>query len=108
MINQPTNVVEVVLFRLNEGADVEAFLRAAQATFDLLASQKGYLSRELSVADDGLWTDIVHWADLETALSAANSIMTDPLGQAFGAYIAAETIVMTHVHPRISTVSTLP
>ncbi len=96
------HVLEVVLFRLVEGTDEAAFLKDAQATFDLLASYDGYLDRELSVNDDGLWVDVVTWADIDTALSATEKIMDSPVGQAFGAHIDPGSIQMQHVHPRIT------
>lgn len=96
------SVVEIVLFRLKPGSDTAAFLHAAQATFDLLASYEGYMDRELSVSDDGLWTDVVHWADMVTALRAADQIMTHAVGQAFGAFIDPDTITMHHVQPQLN------
>lgn len=95
-------VVEIVLFRLKAGSEVSEFLKAAQATFDLLAGYKGYIDRELSVSEDGLWIDAVHWVDMPSALAAADQIMTSPIGQAFGAFIDPDTMSMNHVQPRLS------
>jgi hypothetical protein len=96
------SVVEIVLFRLKAGSDTTAFLKAAQATFQLIASYEGYIDRELSVSDDGLWVDVVHWADMATALRAADQLMTHAIGQAFGEYIDPDTMAMHHVQPRLS------
>jgi hypothetical protein len=96
------SVVEVVVFRLKVGSDTAEFLQAAQATFDLLPSYEGYIDRELTVSDDGLWIDIVHWADMATALRAADQLMTHAVGQAFGEFIDPDTIAMHHVQPRLS------
>jgi hypothetical protein len=96
------SVVEIVLFRLKAGSDSTAFLQAAQATFDLLASYEGYIDRELSVSDDGLWVDVVHWVDMTTALRAADQMMTHAVGQAFGEFIDPDTMAMHHVQPRLS------
>jgi hypothetical protein len=97
-----SSVVEIVLFRLKAGSDTTAFLQAAQATFDLLTSYQGYIDRELSVSDDGLWADVVHWVDMATALRAADQLMTHPVGQAFGEFIDPETMAMHHVQPRLN------
>jgi hypothetical protein len=96
-----SHVVEIVVFRLKPDSDTAAFLNAAQATFDLLADYDGYKHRELSVSEEGWWTDVVHWATMETALSAADQLMTSPVGQAFGDFIDPATISMYHVHPKL-------
>lgn len=96
-----SHVIEIVLFKLNAGADEEAFLEAAQATFDLLESYEGYIKRELTVNEEGTWVDIVHWRDLDTALAAAEKIMADAAGQKFGSFINFETIQMLHTQPKI-------
>lgn len=98
-----TPALEIVLFRLKSGSDPEAFLKAAQATFDLLPSFDGYLDRELSVTEDGLWTDVVHWTNMQAALSAAESFMAHPVAQDFGDFIDPDTISMHHARPRLST-----
>lgn len=103
-----SHVTEVVVFRLQDGVDEADFLKSAQATFDLLQSYDGYINRELSVSDDGVWVDVVTWADKATALQAAEAIMSDPIGQAFGGKIALESAQMHHVHPRISHMPATP
>lgn len=97
-----THVVEIVLFRLVPTADRAAFLAAAQPTFDLLASYDGYLHRELGEAADGLWCDIVHWRDMETATRAAQEFLLRPEVQSFVAMIDMATVTMTHVSPRLT------
>lgn len=94
-------VTEIVLFRLNPNDDEIRFLEDAQATFDLLTIYEGFIDRDLSVTEDGLWVDIVTWADMDTALSAAEQIMESPIGQAFGAHINPETIQMNHTVTRL-------
>lgn len=95
------HVVEVVLFRLNDGVDEQAFLDAAQKTFDLLKGYDGYLNRTLTMNEDGLWIDIVNWRDISTAMNAAENIMSSKSGQAFGALIDPNSIQMYHVEPKI-------
>lgn len=97
------HVLEIVIFRLKAGVSTDQFLAAAQVTFDLLQGYTGYLSRELAVAEDGLWTDVVHWDTLENAHKAADSFMATPEGQAFGNLIDFDTTVMTHATPKIVT-----
>jgi hypothetical protein len=98
-----SHIKEIVVFRLKKDTNEVDFLKDAQPTFDLLQSYDGYINRELGVADDGTWIDIVTWADLPTALQAAENIMQSPIGQTFGNHIDPDTIQMNHVHSRIST-----
>ena len=98
-----SQVKEVVVFRLKKDTNEADFLTDAQQTFELLQSYDGYIERELGVSEDGTWIDIVTWADLPTALQAAENIMKSPIGQAFGHHIEPDSIQMNHVHPRIST-----
>lgn len=101
-----SHVTEIVLFRLVEGTDEAQFLQAAQATFDLLHGYPGYIQRELSVSEDGLWTDVVLWTDMDSALTAADKIMSDAVGQAFAQLIDPSTMQMHHVQPRITMTET--
>ncbi|MBW4438987.1 MAG: hypothetical protein KME04_17750 [Pleurocapsa minor GSE-CHR-MK-17-07R] len=96
-----SSVVEIVLFRLKAGSDTTEFLQAAQATFDLISSYEGYINRELSVSDDGQWIDVVHWADMPTALRAADQLMSAATGQAFVGFIDPDTMAMHHVQPQL-------
>jgi hypothetical protein len=99
-------IKEVVFFRLQPNTNEEDFLKDAQATFDLLESYDGYINRELSLDEAGNWIDIVTWRDMDTALQAAEAIMSDPIGQAFGAHIDPDSIQMHHVTPRIQQTTT--
>jgi len=96
------HVTEVVLFRLADGVSEADFLPRAQATFELLADYDGYIDRELSVSEDGLWVDVVTWQDMATALHAAEQIMSSEIGQAFGACIDPNSIQMQHVTPKLN------
>jgi hypothetical protein len=78
-------VLEVVSFRLTQGTTAAAFLAAARATEAPLRRQPGFLSRQLTRAADGTWTDHVTWASLPQALSAAEAMMAEP---AFGPFVA--------------------
>ena len=94
--------VEIVTFRLNKGVSAEQFLAAAKPTFDLLTTFDGYIDRELCVSEDGLWIDIVHWRDIESAHRAAEQFMAEPVAQAFGSLIDESTMAMHHALPQMS------
>lgn len=96
------HVVEVVLFRLNDGVTEAQFLEAAQPTFDLLQSTDGYINRQLTINDEGLWVDVVNWANMEAAMKAAESIMQSDIGIAFGSLIDVESMQMHHLQPKLT------
>lgn len=88
-------VLEQVTFRLGTD-DSQAFVAANQAVTDWARQQPGFVSRVLSEAEDGMWTDIVVWAgqtEAEAAAAEMNRIM-----ERFPAMmmIDPDTIVMRH------------
>ena len=93
----PAGIVELVLLRLQPGADEDAFIRAARATTSDLRALDGYASRELLRAEDGQWVDIVHWSTRDQALAAAEQFPTLPSAQAFGSLMDGGSIRMMHL-----------
>lgn len=92
----PTQVQEVVRFRLLPGTDAAAFLAAARATAAPLRHQPGFLRRALLRHEDGSWTDQVDWADRPSAEKAATAMMAEPAFQPFMALIDMATLAMDH------------
>jgi hypothetical protein len=92
----PAAVAEIVTFRLLPGTDETAFLEAARATGPAVAAQPGFLRRSLSRDETGLWTDHVEWADLPSALAAAEAVITMPDFAPFAALIDPEGLTMRH------------
>ena len=60
-------VVEVVRFRLAQGADEAAFLEENRKAQEFVAQQPGFVSRELARGDDGRWLALVHWNSADDA-----------------------------------------
>ncbi len=89
-------VLEVVTFRLVAGPTQDQFLAAAHATDSPLRRQPGFLSRRLTLAEDGTWTDLVTWASLPQAKAAATAMMAEPAFQPFMAMIDMDTVQMRH------------
>ena len=98
-----SHVTEVVLFRLNEGTQESDFLRDSQTISDLLKTYDGCIQRELSTTEDGLWVDIVIWKDMQTALSAAEQIVQNPIFQQFEAHIKEDSVQMYHAWLKLGT-----
>lgn len=88
--------IERVTFRLVPGADRAAFLAAARGTDALVRLQPGFQARMLTEAPDGTWTDIVTWASLADAQTAARVVMAEPAFQPFAALIDMATADLSH------------
>ena len=54
-------VVEVVKFRLAQGAGEPAFLAENRKAQAFVARQPGFVGREIARGDDGSWLVIVRW-----------------------------------------------
>lgn len=91
-----TLIAEIVTFRAAEGTDDADLARAAAALEPFLQGREGFVSRHLSRAEDGIWTDYVLWTDLARAKAAAAAIMSEPVAGAFMALIDPESVTMTH------------
>ena len=68
-------VIEWAPFRLRDGVTEAELLEASEAIQrEFLGRQPGFVRRELARGADGLWADVVHWADggaAEAAMAAA-------------------------------------
>lgn len=90
--------LEMVRFKLTEGADRDAFLAGAPVVTDWASRQPGFQRRSLvDLGDDG-WADFIWWASKAEAHRAADRVMSD-LGQTpFMQMIDPMTVEMGH-HP---------
>jgi heme-degrading monooxygenase HmoA len=65
-------VVEVVRFRLAEGASESSFLEENRKAQAFVAEQPGFVGREIARGDDGGWLVLVRWrsaADADASFS---------------------------------------
>ncbi|MFY8107298.1 MAG: hypothetical protein ACOVKO_10305 [Elstera sp.] len=96
------SVFEIVEFSLKPGITTEAFLATVPATETLCRAAPGFRQRWLTQGEEGRWTDIVEWADLQTAQQAAATLVTAPGFAAFGGAIDGPSVVMRHTHLRVA------
>ena len=87
---------EIVTFRLSGALSKTDFLKAAQKTLPILQEFGGCLERNLSVDDNGLWTDYILWKNHETAMKAADVVPKDPRFADFGGAIDPGSVKMRH------------
>jgi Antibiotic biosynthesis monooxygenase len=90
-------IVEVSQFRLVQGADEGAFLKAADQTQSaFLAKQEGFAGRDLLRAADGSWMDIVRFESMQAAQAAFSEFAAHPAVKAFESMLETNSISMSH------------
>lgn len=86
-------MIEIMCFRLGDGADVEAFLAAdKRLQTEFAYRQPGLLRRTTARADDGTWAVIDLWRSAEDADRCARAWNGDPLADAFRSFVDRDTV----------------
>ena len=66
-------VAEIVTFKLKDGISDAQFVEISKASESFVRAAPGFISRQLSKGDDGIWTDYVLWQDMDSALAAGKA-----------------------------------
>jgi len=83
-----TEHLEIVTFTVRPEAR-EAFLAGRPAAIGAIAGRfPAFVDARLAEGEDGVWTDIVRWRNLEDAQAAAQSFPEIPEAAAWAAHIA--------------------
>lgn len=90
-------IVEQVVFRLRPGTRSATFVEANDAVDLWLAKQPGFRGRQLSVAGDGTYVDIVWWTDRDSAEAAAAAFPGVPEAGAMMSMIEPEGMELRHL-----------
>ncbi|MDO5980315.1 antibiotic biosynthesis monooxygenase family protein [Flavivirga spongiicola] len=96
-------VVELVLFKTKPEFTKTQVVNAAKNINPVLEKHKGYLSRKLSITEDGQWMDVVYWTDLESAENASKHILENKLAQKYFEMIDDSTVEFNHFNVIIDT-----
>ena len=89
--------LELVIFELNDGVDVEEFLAHSEPVPEWVRKQPGFVSRNpLKSAEDDKWIDAVWWESPESAAAAAELTMTSETCAPMFASINMETAQIIH------------
>ena len=103
MESQTEKVLELVVFRLGEGATRDELLGTVGAVSEWIGEQPGFLSRELLHDNEsGRWIDLAWWRTLEDAQAAAEKAMTSETCAPMFSLIDMDSTLMVHgvpVHP---------
>jgi hypothetical protein len=90
-------VLEIAQFRLRAGVSEKDFLKVSdRLQKDYLVKQKGYVDRELVKREDGLWSDILHWSNMEDAKRVGENIMTADAAQNFLKMLDPDSVVVMY------------
>ena len=99
-------VLELVIYKLNEGVSGEQFLGTNRAVSTWISTQPGFISRDLVHDSDGdRWVDVVWWETMAQAQAASEASMTSESCQPMFALIHMESALMLHGVPTIDTVT---
>jgi hypothetical protein len=98
-------VLELVVYKLNDGVSREQFLGTNDAVSTWISKQPGFVSRELAHdADADRWVDVIWWETMENAHAAAElSQSSESCTPMFG-MIDMESALMLHGVPAIERV----
>lgn len=98
----PGPTIELVLYAARPGVAEEELLAAVETSNAVLRGCPGYLRRELGHSTEaGLWLDLVHWADRESALAAAAAFGAHPDAQRLLESIDFRRLTMHHFDSRL-------
>jgi hypothetical protein len=90
-------VLELVIFKLSDGATREDLLATVDAVSDWAKSQPGFISRELSYDAQGdRWIEVVWWRTIEDGHAAAELALTSESCAPMFALIDEESTLMVH------------
>ena len=87
-----SNVLEIRSFRLRQGADEGALLRAAGETMGFFKNQRGFMARSIARGENGSWTEIVHWLDQASANAAVERLLKTEVARAYAELIDTLTL----------------
>jgi hypothetical protein len=99
-----TATVEVIHFRMQEGANEQEFIREDERVGrEYTPYQPGFISRESAKNDEGDWVVIVHWESAEDAEASMQKFPNDPTAQRFIAMMDSDTFSMKRYETVLTT-----
>jgi hypothetical protein len=96
-VEQAGKVLELVVFKLRDGATREELLPTLDAVSEWLKSQPGFISREFSYDAEGdRWIEIIWWSTMQHAKSSAEVALTAESCAPMFALIDEQSTLMVH------------
>jgi antibiotic biosynthesis monooxygenase (ABM) superfamily enzyme len=105
-VEAEARVLELVVYKLNEGVSREQFLGTNGAVSAWISRQPGFISRDLVYDDEGdRWVDIIWWETLEHAQAAMELSTTSASCAPMFAQVDNDSALMLHGVPAIAPVA---
>jgi hypothetical protein len=99
-------VLELVVYGLNDRVSRERFLGTNDAVSAWISKQPGFISRDLAYDGEGdRWVDVVWWETMEHASAASDLALTSESCSPMFALIDMESALMLHGVPAIDRIS---
>lgn len=90
------HVIEVVAFKLNNGASEGDFLKTIPATAQFLDRMDGFIARRLSCDNEGNWLEHVEWESLAKAEMASKAFMKEESAMPMMQFIDKDSVKLSH------------
>ena len=105
MQSSEEKALELVVYKLGEGVSREQFLGTNEAVSSWIATQPGFVSRDLAYDAEGdLWTDVIWWETMDDAHAAAELSTTSESCAPMFALIDMRSALMLHGRTAIARV----
>ena len=97
MTSGQDKVLELVVFKLRDGASREQLLATVDGVSDWISRQPGFISRELVHDGEGdRWIDVVWWRSMDEARTAAELAMSSESCAPMFGLIDMQSTLMLH------------
>lgn len=94
------NVLEVVVYTLNDGVSHDDFVRAYDELSAWISQKPGFVSREVMRGTaDGKWIELVYWDDLASAEAVAADSVSAPECAPFFAVVDMASALLLYGEP---------
>ena len=99
-------VLELVVFKLNEGVSRDEFVATNDAVSSWISEQPGFLSRDLSYDAEGdRWIDVLWWETMKDAAAAAELALSSESCAPMFSLIDMTSMLMLHGESAIEPVA---
>ena len=88
--------LELSTYRAADGVTEDEMREVSASLTPLLEGLPGFVSRQVSIAEDGTWTDAVVWTSLDAALPAAEAFAAFPEGATFFEMVDPDAVTLQH------------
>jgi len=89
-------IMEITTFKVNENVTDEVMLAAAEKMQrEFLNWVEGYITRTITKGEDGIWRDVIYWADKHFLETAAAELGKSAAAAPFMNCINFESVNMT-------------